>query len=94
MGVLRDIALILLAIEAFALALIPLALLGGLVYGLAWLQRRENLPSWLKLAQAYVSLGQGYAHWLMALIVRPILWLHEATATVRRWLRVGLQPRR
>lgn len=49
MAVLRDVALILLALEAFALALIPLALLGALVYGLSWLQRREHLPAWLKV---------------------------------------------
>jgi len=49
MAVVRDIAVILLAVEAFVLALVPLALLGGLVYGLAWLQRRDNLPSWLRL---------------------------------------------
>jgi hypothetical protein len=94
MAVVRDIAVILLAVEAFVLALVPLALLGGLVYGLAWLQRRDNLPSWLRLGQAYVSLGQGYVHWLMALLVRPVFWLHQAAATLQRWLGGGLQPRR
>ncbi len=88
MAVLRDVALILLAVEAFALALIPLALLGGLVYGLSWLQRHENLPAWLKLCQAYVSLGLGYVQALMALLVRPIVWVHRALATVQGWLRV------
>lgn len=86
MTVLRDLSLILLAVEAFILALMPLVLLGGLVYGLWWLRRHENLPSWLKTVQAYLELGRAYVELVMALVVRPILFIGSVLATVQRWL--------
>ena len=89
MAVLRDISLLLLAAAGFVMALVPLALLGGLVYGLWWLRRHENLPSWLHLAQAYLALGQTYVDLGMRAVVRPILRIHSFLATVRRWLGAG-----
>jgi hypothetical protein len=86
MAVLRDLSIILIGIEAFLIALMPLAVLGALVYGLGWLQRHENLPSWLRLAQAYTSLGRSYVELAMALVVRPCLFVNAALATVPRWL--------
>ena len=86
MTLLRDLSLIFLAIEAFVMALVPLMLFGGLVYGLWWLQRHENLPSWLKVAQAYLALGHAYVELAMRAIVRPILLVHSALATVQGWL--------
>jgi hypothetical protein len=83
---LRDLSLILLAGEAFVMALVPLALLGGLVYSLWWLQRHENLPSWLRLAQAYLALGRAYVELAMRAVVRPILLVHSILATAQRWL--------
>ncbi len=88
MNVLRDLSVILLAVEAFVVALVPLALCGGLVYGLWWLMRRENLPAWLKMAQAYLDLGRAYVELAMAIVVRPIFVLHSALATVQGWLSV------
>ena len=86
MGLLSNLSIILLAIEAFILALIPLVLFGGLVYGMWWLQRRENLPRWLKLAQAYLAQGQYYVEMAMGAVVRPILLIHSIAATVQNWL--------
>ena len=86
MAILRDLSIILIGIEAFIIALMPLVILGGLVYGLGWLQRRENLPSWLKIAQAYTSLGQSYVELAAAYVVRPFLFVHSALATVQGWL--------
>jgi len=83
---LRNLSLILLAVEAFVLALVPLALCGGLVYGLWWLQRHENLPSWLRVAQAYLALGRGYVELAMRVVVRLILLIHSVMATVQNWL--------
>lgn len=91
MAVLRDLSIILIAVEAFFLALAPLVILGALVCGLGWLQRHENLPSWLRLAQSYMSLGQAYVELVMAAIVRPILFIQSAMATVRQWLGVGVK---
>ena len=86
MNWIRDLALILLAAEAFAMALAPLALCGGLVYGLWRLQRHENLPTWLQLARSYLALGQSYVELAMRIVVRPILQVHAALATVQGWL--------
>ena len=85
MNWIRDFALILLAAEAFVMALMPLVLFGGLVYGLWWLQRHENLPSWLRVAQAYLALGRSYVELAMRIVVRPILQVHAALATAQGW---------
>lgn len=86
MTTLRDLSLILLAGGAFVLALVPLALLGGAVYGMWYLQRHENLPSWLRLAQAYLALGRAYVELAMRAVIRPILLVHSILATVQGWL--------
>ena len=86
MNWIRDLAVVLLAVEAFFIALVPLALLGGLVYGLWWLLRHENLPSWLRVVHAYLSLAQAYIELAMQTLTSPILRAHAALATVRGWL--------
>ena len=73
MNWIRDLAVVLLAVEAFFIALVPLALLGGLVYGLWWLLRHENLPSWLGVVHAYLSLAQAYIELAMQTLTSPIL---------------------
>ena len=83
MATLRNLSLILLAVEAFVMVLIPLVLLGGLVYGTWWLRRHENLPSWLKLAQAYLDLGRAYVELAASAVVRPILAVHSFLAKVQ-----------
>ncbi len=86
MNWIRDFALILLAAEAFIVALIPLVLFGGLVYGTWWLRRHENLPSWLQLIRSYLKLVQSYVELAMRMLARPILQVHAALATVQSWL--------
>jgi len=86
MTVLRDLSLILLTGAAFVMVLVPLVLFGGLVYGLWWLQRHENLPSWLKVAQAYLALGRAYVELAMRAVVRPILLIHSILAMVQGWM--------
>ena len=86
MAILRDLSIILIAIEAFFLALAPIVILGVLIYGLGWLQRHENLPRWLKAAQAYESLGLAYVELAMTYVIRPFVIVHSAVATVQRWL--------
>lgn len=86
MAVIRDIALILLAVEAFVVALIPLALVGALVYGTGWLLRRDHMPAWLKVVQAYFALGRGYIELALAAIVKPILVIHSVLAHVQGWM--------
>lgn len=85
MAVLRDASLIFLSITAFVLSLIPLAVFGGMVYGLWWLRRHENLPNWLRLSNAYVKLAQAYIELGVAAVTRPILAIGSAWATARGW---------
>ncbi len=86
MNLLRDLSLILLAGGAFVMALVPLVLFGGAVYGLWYLQRHENLPTWLKVAQAYLALGRAYVELAMRAVVRPIMLIHSILATIQGWL--------
>jgi hypothetical protein len=78
--------MILLAVEVFVMALVLLVVFGGLVYGLWWLQRHENLPSWLQVAQVYLALGQSYVELAMQTVLKPILLIHTVLATVRGWV--------
>jgi hypothetical protein len=87
MVTLRDLSLILLACGAFVVALVPLALLGGAVYGLWRLRQHQNLPSWLRLTQAYLALGRAYVESAMQAVVKPVFWVHSVLATAQRWLR-------
>jgi hypothetical protein len=86
MAILRDLSVILIAIEAFIIALVPIVVLGALIYGVGWLRRHENLPHWLKMVRAYESLGQAYVELAATYIVRPFLFVHSGLATVQRWL--------
>ncbi len=86
MAWIRDLAIILLAIEAFIVALLPLVVVGGLVYGVWQLLRRENLPTWLKMAQAYLDLGLAYVELAMAYVIQPFIWIQTTTATIQGWL--------
>jgi hypothetical protein len=85
MAVIRDLSLILLAVEAFVLALVPLVLLGGLAYATWWLRRHENLPRWLMLAQSYLTQGQNYVKVAMRAVAAPVLQVHSFLATVQHW---------
>ena len=89
MNTLRDLALIVLAAEAFIAALVPLALAGGLVYGMWWLMRPDHLPAWMRLAQAYLALGLAYVELAASMLARPVFAVHSALATVRGWLGKG-----
>lgn len=86
MAVLRDFSIILLAVATFAMALVPLAVFGGLVYALGWLGRHEHLPRWLRLAQAYLTLGRAYVERAMRAVVSPVMAVHSTIATVQGWL--------
>lgn len=88
MNVLRDAAMILLAAEAFFCALIPLAVSGGVVYGVWWLRRHRNLPTWLRTGREYVILGLSYVELAMDVVTKPIFAVSRVLATVRGWVRV------
>lgn len=85
MAIWRDLSIILLVLTAMLLGTLPLVTIGALVYGLGRLQRRENLPSWLGLAHAYVKLAQAYVELAMAAVARPFLVVNSTLATARGW---------
>ncbi len=78
MGTARDIALIFLSLEALVIALIPLALISGLAYGVYRLQ---------KLVRQYLKLGQVYAQKAHAQVVKA------SRAVVDPLIRVHTQAR-
>ncbi len=83
MNWLRDLSLILLATEVFIATLLPLIVFGGLVYGLWWLLRHENLPTWIRIVQAYLALGLAYVQLVMQAIARPVFAVHTAIARLQ-----------
>lgn len=86
MNVLRDLSLILLATQAFILTLIPLALSGGLVYGVWWLLRHRNLPTWLRVAREYLATGLSYVELAMESVARPVFAVYRVFATLQAWI--------
>lgn len=76
----RDIALIFLSLEALVIALIPLALLSGLAYGVYMLH---------KLAKVYLQKAQGYAQQAYDAVeqasrkvAEPFIWVHAQASMV------------
>jgi hypothetical protein len=94
MSWLRDLAVILLVAEAFVAALAPLVLCGAVVYGLWRLQRHENLPTWLRIGQAYLALALAYIELAMQMILRPVFAVHSAVAQVQGCLNAAAGLRR
>jgi hypothetical protein len=87
MNALRDVSVILLAAEAFIFILIPLALFGGLVYGVWRLRRHRNLPTWLGIARNYLMTGLSYVDRATDAVTRPVFAVQGASATVEAWIR-------
>jgi len=86
MGVVRDLAAILLAVEVFVMGLAPLAMVGALVYGMFRLLQRGNLPRWLRLGHGYLDMALHQVNRAMAAVVRPAMWMGETQSSVRGWL--------
>jgi hypothetical protein len=88
MGILRDISVIILSAGAFIFTLIPLALFGAVVYGVWQLRRHQNLPTWLRTAREYLTLGLSYVDLAMDAVTKPVFAVHMAFARVAGWIRV------
>lgn len=95
MNVLRDIAVILLAAEAFLFALVPLALFALLVYGVWRLRMHNNLPTWLRKTREYFLLGVSYVDKAMGAATRPVVVAHKTAARLEGSARAarGLRER-
>ncbi|MGD2143176.1 MAG: hypothetical protein PVF54_01720 [Anaerolineae bacterium] len=87
MNLLRDLSLIILALEAAIVTLIPLALFGGVVYGVWWLLRHRNLPTWLRTGRDYLTVGLSYVELAADTVMKPVFAVHMAFATAEAWIR-------
>jgi hypothetical protein len=74
MGTARDIALIFLSLEALVIALIPLALLSALAYGVYRLQKLAK--QYLKLGQVYARKAHAYVEQASRAVVNPLIRVH------------------
>ena len=83
MAALRDVSVILLAIESFVLLLIPLSILVACFYGVRWLRRK--LPPLFALAHKYLALVQLYVNRASAAMVAPIIRTHAVAAQWGAW---------
>ena len=83
MAALRDVSVILLAIESFVLLLIPAIIIGAGVYGLGWLRRK--LPPLFAQACKYLALVQLYVNRASAAMVAPIIRTHAVAAQWGAW---------
>ncbi|MGC9522524.1 MAG: hypothetical protein ACP5HG_11670 [Anaerolineae bacterium] len=80
MGTARDIALIFLSLEALVIALIPLAILSGLAYGVYRLHRLVR--DYLRLAQVYAQRANDWVKDRSMQIAEPFVRAHALGAAV------------
>ncbi len=80
MGTARDIALIFLSIQGLVMALIPLALICGLAYGIYRL--RLLAEEYLKLAHGYAQIAHDYVERASSAIARPLIDIHAKSCMV------------
>jgi hypothetical protein len=83
MAALRDISVILLAIEAFVSLLIPAIIIGAGVYGVRWLRRK--LPPLFAQARKYLALIQLYVNRVCAAVVAPLIAASALVAQLSAW---------
>ncbi|MBN2392634.1 MAG: hypothetical protein JXR84_18025 [Anaerolineae bacterium] len=77
MGTARDIALIFLSLEALVIAVIPLALLSALAYGVYRLQKLAK--QYLKLGQVYARKAHDSVEQASRKVVDPLISVHTKT---------------
>ena len=83
MAALRDVSVILLAVESFVLLLIPAVILGACVYGVRWLRRK--LPPLFAQARKYLALVQLYVNRACAAVVAPLIAAYALAAQLSAW---------
>jgi hypothetical protein len=82
MAVIRDIALIILTLEGVAFALIFLALLAVINYGLFRFRWWHAIPYYFSIAWEYLTIGLQFVERVCAAIVTPIYALARIQATL------------
>ena len=76
----RDIALIFLSIEALVMALVPLAVLAGLVYGVYWL--RGKVTEGLHIAQQYAQKLYVTVEKASVTVTKPFIKVHTTVRMI------------
>lgn len=80
----RDIALVFLSLQALALALVPLALLIGLIY--ATIKVRIWLRQLLRQGWGYLELGRHYVERAMRAVAAPVIGAYSTFSQVQAML--------
>ncbi len=83
MGTLRDLALILLALEAALGALVALALMGAVNYAFFHFRWWETLPRWFAIARGYLRRGRQAVEAGSRAVAAPIFTLEATWAGVK-----------
>jgi hypothetical protein len=76
----RDIALIFLSLEALVIALIPLALVSGLAYGVYRLHKLAKVG--LRKAQVYAQQAYDAVERGSRAVAEPFIWVHAKASMV------------
>jgi hypothetical protein len=80
MGTARDIALIFLGLEALVIALVPLAILSGLAYGVYRLHRLAR--EYLRLAQVHAQQAHEAVERISRAVADPVIRVYAVTRGV------------
>ena len=83
MGTLRDLALILLALETALGTLVVLALMAAINYALFYFRWWEVLPRWFAIARGYLLRGQRAVESGSRVVASPVFTLVSTWAGVR-----------
>ena len=78
MAALRDVAVILLVVEAMVLLLVPAAVIGASWYGARWLRRK--LPPIFTQVRQYAMLAQVYVQRAGAAVIAPLIAAYALAA--------------
>ncbi|HEC33498.1 MAG TPA: hypothetical protein ENI37_02140 [Chloroflexi bacterium] len=82
MSVLRDVALVILALEGVVLTLAALAMLAAINYGLLRFRWWHTVPRWLAVVWGYLALAQRIVERVCRAVVSPILAVARAWAAL------------
>jgi len=88
MSILRDVSLILLALEGVVFTLLALAALAAINYGLVRFRWWHTIPRWFGLLRGYLAIGQRWVEQACRIAVTPIMTVAAAVAAVSGGARV------
>jgi hypothetical protein len=84
-GVWRDVSLIFLIIQAMLLSLVPLAIVGGMVYGMRRLY--AVLPGLFARVRAIMAIAHMWIEQVSTTVAAPIISVYALAARLSAWKR-------